>query len=640
MIRFACPACNFHLNVTPQQAGIKLQCPNCDQRVQVPSVRKDKTVLATVLPETSNAPSPTPPLQPTPGAPFGSPTPQSDRTKVDWHYQKAGQQCGPVAFEQLQQLASAGNLTRSDLVIAQGMGQWLPAEKIGGLFSKAQDSLISRLLANFQSASPMQKGLVIGGGCLCLVLVIFGLTKLAGTSSGFAPDERFAGVKQPSGPGDEIEKLRRDVKTAEESAAAEKALAEKFKQEIKVLMDKAEAFISQNEKGKTSKKPLPELFRELSPSVPYVLTNKSSGSGFLISKENRLMVVTNRHVIAGATNGVEVHFFPDPDNREVFLKIPSSQARIVAIHRQADVAFIDVSFARVEIQRRGIKPVPLVSLGHQLHEGEFVFAIGHPGAGDNLPALKRTLSPGYISGVKVKLLGSPEELVHVTAAINPGNSGGPIFNDEGQVLGIATYFSGRDKSREKYIREALNFGVTISYVYQLLDNPTVSYSSSEIPMFLRSTLAAAASISKAQEFKNFFDDSTQRLANAEGGFRDSLVRGLAKEGRNPYVTLFMNYGQLISSFDELKKQAKDCPIEVEGGAKIRDAYLIFLDHFEKVMRKEFAETVQITVDASLTLPEKEKRVQQIFRMAENLMEVHGLNYQQVYRDFSAMHDIR
>ena len=51
-----------------------------------------------------------------------------------WYYSESGQQAGPVSSEQLKQLATSGQLQASDLVWKDGMGQWVEARKIKGLF--------------------------------------------------------------------------------------------------------------------------------------------------------------------------------------------------------------------------------------------------------------------------------------------------------------------------------------------------------------------------------------------------------------------------------------------------------------------------------------------------------------------------
>ena len=53
---------------------------------------------------------------------------------TEWFFSKSGQQQGPVSTEQLKQLAASGQLHPGDLVLKDGMGQWVEARKIKGLF--------------------------------------------------------------------------------------------------------------------------------------------------------------------------------------------------------------------------------------------------------------------------------------------------------------------------------------------------------------------------------------------------------------------------------------------------------------------------------------------------------------------------
>ena len=63
--------------------------------------------------------------------------PKRTNMASQWYYTNQGQQCGPVASDQLKQLAAAGRLQPSDLVWKQGMPQWSAASHISGLFPNA-----------------------------------------------------------------------------------------------------------------------------------------------------------------------------------------------------------------------------------------------------------------------------------------------------------------------------------------------------------------------------------------------------------------------------------------------------------------------------------------------------------------------
>src|SRR5262245_66152130 len=55
MIQFSCPKCQSVLSATEQQAGIKVACPKCGQRLQVPQPQPNKTVLGHLMPAGAGA---------------------------------------------------------------------------------------------------------------------------------------------------------------------------------------------------------------------------------------------------------------------------------------------------------------------------------------------------------------------------------------------------------------------------------------------------------------------------------------------------------------------------------------------------------------------------------------------------------
>ena len=225
---------------------------------------------------------------------------------------------------------------------------------------------------------------------------------------------------------------------------------------------------------------LKDLYKLLSPAVPMVETpGAGGGSGFLVRHKDRYLVVTNRHVIEPARNGLEVYFLrTTKQGQEEKLKIPVAKVKLVAVHRKVDLAVLDISTAADDLAKWNIQPVTLAESDHVPAVGEHVFAIGHPGdaAGG---VLTRTLSDGIVSAVNRKDRFAKGTFTQVTVAINPGNSGGPIFDDEGKVIAVATFIIRRSKDRDLAL-EALNFGLDTRYVHEILDNPAQSLTLAEI----------------------------------------------------------------------------------------------------------------------------------------------------------------
>ncbi|PLZ00813.1 peptidase [Burkholderia sp. WAC0059] len=136
----------------------------------------------------------------------------------------------------------------------------------------------------------------------------------------------------------------------------------------------------------------------------------SLGSGFIISPDG--YILTNAHVIDGA-NVITVKL---TDKREY-------RARVVGSDKQSDVAVLKID----------AKNLPVVKIGdpRQSKVGQWVVAIGSPYGFDN------TVTSGIISAKSRSL---PDEnytpFIQTDVPVNPGNSGGPLFNLEGEVIGI------------------------------------------------------------------------------------------------------------------------------------------------------------------------------------------------------------
>jgi serine protease Do len=146
------------------------------------------------------------------------------------------------------------------------------------------------------------------------------------------------------------------------------------------------------------------------------------GSGFIISADG--LVVTNHHVADGNNEFVvNLH-----DGRRF-------EATIVGTDPQTDVAVLRLTNA---------KGLPTVEFGssEELRVGDWVVAMGSP------MGLEHTVTRGIISAKGRGSLGLYEDgyadFLQTDAAINPGNSGGPLFNLDGEVVGINTAIGGHD----------------------------------------------------------------------------------------------------------------------------------------------------------------------------------------------------
>jgi len=136
------------------------------------------------------------------------------------------------------------------------------------------------------------------------------------------------------------------------------------------------------------------------------------GSGFIVSTEG--YIVTNNHVIKGA-DLITVEFY---DGEKAVAKVIGTDAK-------TDIALLKVDVDRV------LSAVPFGD-SDQARVGDWVMAVGNPlGQGFSF-------SVGIISARNRELRGTYDDFIQTDAAINRGNSGGPLFNMDGQVIGVNT----------------------------------------------------------------------------------------------------------------------------------------------------------------------------------------------------------
>lgn len=136
------------------------------------------------------------------------------------------------------------------------------------------------------------------------------------------------------------------------------------------------------------------------------------GSGFVISEDG--YIVTNNHVIEGADE-ITIEFFSGKQLK----------AKLVGTDPKTDIALLKVDAE---------EPLPFVTFGDSdlMRVGDWVMAMGNPlGQGFSVSA-------GIVSARGRELSGSYDDFIQTDAAINRGNSGGPLFNMDGQVIGVNT----------------------------------------------------------------------------------------------------------------------------------------------------------------------------------------------------------
>lgn len=138
MVTFRCPTCQNHLQAQETEAGNKLSCSHCGQRLKVPgSLPVNKTVLGEWAGGNAIATSPLPPV---PTAPSKAPLPPAiPPPNVSWFYEQDGRERGPVSEERMRELIRTGDLEPRDMVWAAGMRSWTPARDQFSFPSRRRD---------------------------------------------------------------------------------------------------------------------------------------------------------------------------------------------------------------------------------------------------------------------------------------------------------------------------------------------------------------------------------------------------------------------------------------------------------------------------------------------------------------------
>lgn len=161
--------------------------------------------------------------------------------------------------------------------------------------------------------------------------------------------------------------------------------------------------------------PFEDFFRDFMDRQPGQRRQQRSnalGSGFIVSPDG--YIVTNNHVIESADEiTVELYSGGELD------------AELIGRDPRTDIALLKV---------KSDTDLPFVKFGDSdaAHVGDWVLAIGNPlGQGFSVSA-------GIVSARNRTLQGSYDDFIQTDAAINRGNSGGPLFNMNGEVIGVNT----------------------------------------------------------------------------------------------------------------------------------------------------------------------------------------------------------
>ncbi len=194
--------------------------------------------------------------------------------------------------------------------------------------------------------------------------------------------------------------------------------------------------------------PLYEFFRRFQPPGPQNgMPTHGMGSGFIVSADG--VILTNAHVVDDADE-VTVKLI---DKREF-------KAKVIGLDKLSDVAVLKIKAS----------DLPIVKIGNlqETRVGDWVIAIGSPYGFEN------SVTAGIISAKSRSL---PDDgyvpFLQTDVAVNPGNSGGPLFNLNGEVIGINSQIFSRTGGYQG-LSFAIPIDVAMKVEKQLVDHGKVS----------------------------------------------------------------------------------------------------------------------------------------------------------------------
>jgi len=174
------------------------------------------------------------------------------------------------------------------------------------------------------------------------------------------------------------------------------------------------------------------------PAVVTIRTDESLGTGFVVRADG--WIATNLHVIVGGPH-VKVTL---RDARELDV------IEVLNASPEHDLALVRV----------GAHGLPTLAIGDSdaMRPGDPIVAIGNP------MGLEDTVSNGLVSARRKVDEDEGFEVLQVSAPIAPGSSGGPLFNERGEVVGIATAVLQGGQN--------INFGVPTRYLVPMIRQPS------------------------------------------------------------------------------------------------------------------------------------------------------------------------
>ena len=272
-------------------------------------------------------------------------------------------------------------------------------------------------------------------------------------------------------------------------------------------------------------------------NTPQQREETSSGTGIIIGQnDSELLIVTNNHVISGATT-LTVLFSVDEGKEGA----SAVEAKIKGSDVTKDVGVIAVNLS--DIPEETLKEIKIATIGDssQLKVGEQVVAIG------NALGYGQSVTTGIISAMGRDVTLQNEDgtmiensLIQTDAAINPGNSGGALLNMKGEVVGI-----NEAKYSSSYV-EGIGYAIPISDVESLIGDLKSMTTRSEVPEDKMGYLGITCQ-DVTQEISSQYDMPV-------GVYLKSVISGCAAEkaGLQKGDILTKFDGVTVTSYDSLR----------------------------------------------------------------------------------------
>ena len=272
-------------------------------------------------------------------------------------------------------------------------------------------------------------------------------------------------------------------------------------------------------------------------SQPQQQESTSTGTGIIIGQnDSELLIVTNNHVITGATN-LSVVFSVDEGKDGT----PPVEDQIKGSDATKDVGVIAVKLSDIPAETMSAIKTATIGDSSQMQVGDQVIAIG------NALGYGQSVTKGIVSALdrEVTLQNDDDstisnKLIQTDAAINPGNSGGALLNMKGEVIGI-----NEAKLSSNYV-EGMGYAIPISDVEGIIGDLQNLQTRSEVDSEKMGYLGVTC--------QDVTSDIAQQYDMPEGVYLKSVVAGCAadKAGLKKGDILTRFDGMGVTTYDTLR----------------------------------------------------------------------------------------